>query len=91
MHTELFTRRALQAALACDLPADVARHVRLALSVMNSNGYPTHDELRNIIGSNWVVARRTTRIVREYGESVLCLSPKKLDEAEIRALEMRAV
>lgn len=32
--------------------------------------------MRSTIGRNWVVARRTARIVRRYGDNVVCLSQK---------------
>ena len=40
------------------------------------------DFLHSRIGDNWVLARRTARIVQRYGESVVCLTLKKY-----RALE----
>ena len=33
--------------------------------------------LNSRVGSNWVVARRTPRVVRLYGEDVVCLSQKR--------------
>jgi hypothetical protein len=35
-----------------------------------------------IVGRNWVVARRTPRIVAAYGEDVICLSPKAYRNAQ---------
>lgn len=43
----------------------------------------THlDFLRQEFGSNWVVARRTPRIVQRYGEDVCCISPQRYRAAE---------
>lgn len=39
-------------------------------------------------GRNWVLARRSRRIVRQYGDDVLCLSQKRYRAAE---LEYRAL
>lgn len=37
----------------------------------------THlDFLRQELGPNWVIARRTPNIVRRYGEDVICISPQ---------------
>lgn len=43
--------------------------------------------LRTKVGPNWVLARRTSRILAKYGESVVCLSPKRYRalEAEFNA------
>lgn len=41
------------------------------------------DRFAEIVGgSNWVLARRTKRIVERYGEDVICLSPKQYENAE---------
>ena len=51
---------------------------------------PTPDEMRAAIGGrNWVVARRTPRIVERYGSDVICLSQAKYASAEARAIEAR--
>ena len=51
---------------------------------------PTPDEMRAAIGGrNWVVARRTPRIVERYGPDVICLSQAKYASAETRAIEAR--
>jgi hypothetical protein len=34
---------------------------------------------------NWVLHRRTARIVERYGEDVVCLSPKQFAEYEMQA------
>lgn len=34
------------------------------------------------VGGNWVIARRTSRIVARYGEDVVCLSQKRYAELE---------
>lgn len=45
--------------------------------------WPTCAELTaEIGGKNWVVARRTPRIVAQYGEDVICLTPKAYREKE---------
>lgn len=45
------------------------------------------DFLREKAGPNWVLARRTVRIVEKYGDDVVCLSRQKyqalVDEYEI--------
>lgn len=40
------------------------------------------DFLRERVGNNWVLARRTPRIVARYGADVVCLSGKQLRELE---------
>lgn len=35
------------------------------------------DYMRATVGPKWVIARRTPRTVRQYGEDVICLSPAK--------------
>lgn len=35
------------------------------------------------VGENWVIARRTSRVVYQYGDDVICLSPAKY--AKLRA------
>lgn len=41
-----------------------------------SMSYPTFlEHLRARYGHNWVIARRTSRIVARYGEDVHCFSP----------------
>lgn len=46
------------------------------------------DFIRDKIGSNWVVARRTPRILAKYGEDVFCISQQALRkiDREYRAL-----
>lgn len=39
-----------------------------------SNRPPFIEFIRAKVGPNWVVARRTARIVRKYGEDVVALS-----------------
>ena len=52
--------------------------------------YPTSDEFAAEVGGhNWVVSRRTPRILAKYGEDVICLSPKRYREAERLALLRR--
>lgn len=71
------------------LPSDVQRKVKLARSVMETYGQATIDELRNELGNNWVVARRTKGIVERYGEDVKCYSHKQYEAAERRAIQNR--
>lgn len=69
---------------------DMRRHVDLAISVMESHGHATADELRREFGGrNWVLSRRTKAIVERYGDDVICVSPKQYDAAERRAIEAR--
>lgn len=44
--------------------------------------------IRDKLGTNWVVARRTANIVRRYGEDVVCISQQRLRviDKEYRAL-----
>lgn len=46
------------------------------------------DFMRRRFGSNWVLARRTKNIVRQYGADVRCVSHKQYYTAE---LEYRAI
>lgn len=71
------------------LPSDVERKLRLAKSLVESHGSPTADEMRQELGSNWVIARRTKRVVERYGEDVNCVTPKQYAAAERRAIEKR--
>lgn len=71
------------------LPSDVQRKVKLARSVMETHGMATGEELERELGPNWVVGRRTKRIVEKYGEDVQCYSPEKYADAERRAIESR--
>lgn len=43
---------------------------------------------RERIGPNWVIARRTPRIIAKYGEDVICISQKRMAsiDKEYRAL-----
>jgi len=46
----------------------------------------TAEELRaQVGGENWVLHRRTPRIVERYGPDVICLSQRAYAEAERRA------
>ena|ERR1700726_2563794 len=40
------------------------------------------DFYRERFGSNWVVARRTSRTVERYGDDVRCISQKQMRETE---------
>ena len=46
------------------------------------------DFLRARVGGPWVLARRTARIVKRYGEDVVCLSQRRYDaiRAEFEAV-----
>ena len=55
-----------------------------------SHQWATADEISNAVGSrNWVVARRTKRIIQRYGEDVVCLTEKRYKELEERILAAR--
>jgi hypothetical protein len=41
------------------------------------------DFLRENVGRNWVLARRTSRIVKRYGADVVCLSQQRYTELEL--------
>ena len=71
------------------LPTDVQRKVRLAQSVLDSYGSATAEEIRNELGANWVIARRTRRIVEKYGADVKCYTNSQYKAAERRAIESR--
>lgn len=60
---------------------DTLAEVRLALATLDN---PCPD-ITPIVGNNWVVARRTARITRQYGEDVVALSPARYQDAEIAA------
>jgi len=48
---------------------------------------PDTDVLSEEIGGhNWVIHRRTKRIVDHYGESVICITKRQYDAAVDRAL-----
>lgn len=51
--------------------------------------YPTTEELRKELGDNWVVARRTKRILAKYGPTVKTYTPKRFREAQLRILDRR--
>jgi len=71
------------------LPSDVQRALRVALSVIQTHGSATVDELRRELGENWVIARRTPAIVARYGEDVRCYSQAQYRDAERRAILKR--
>jgi hypothetical protein len=49
------------------------------------------DEFAKIVGGhNWVIARRSSRIVARYGEDVVCLSARRYREADRLARLSRA-
>jgi len=47
--------------------------------------WPESGAWKKELGLNWVIARRTKRIVEQYGEDVRCLSPKEYEAARLRA------
>lgn len=47
--------------------------------------WPTEHGWRPYLGDNWVVARRTRRIVEKYGESVRCVSSKEYQRLRLVA------
>ena len=74
------------------LPTDVQRKVRLASTVIACHGCTGANELAKVIGGrNWVVAKRTKRIVEKYGDDVICLTPERLQKAERAAIEARVL
>ena len=73
----------------CQLPADVQRKVKLAASVLSTHGSATREEIREELGPNWVLARRTKNIVEKYGTDVNCITPGSYDAAQRRAIEKR--
>lgn len=45
-----------------------------------------YQALMDRLGKNWVIARRTKRIVKKYGDDVTCLSLKRY-EAIVKEIE----
>lgn len=41
------------------------------------------DYMREKVGRNWVISRRTPRIVAQYGEDVVCISPKEYKSIQV--------
>lgn len=73
------------------LPTDVQRKVRFASVVHYNGGMPSPDAFaREVGGRNWVIARRTKRIVERFGEGVICLSQKQYLAASLAALHREA-
>lgn len=71
------------------LPTDVQRKVKLAISLVHTHGYATMEESRAELGSNWVIARRTKRIVEKYGEDVNAISSERYAQVQRDAIEKR--
>jgi hypothetical protein len=70
------------------LPKRARRSVLLAQSVLAKG--PTADELSEQLGGrNWVIARRTPRIVDRYGDDVICVTPHQFTETKVRVIESR--
>jgi hypothetical protein len=66
---------------------------RLHLVVMDQHGdsamctcqhepFPRETFAKIVGGRNWVIARRSSRIVERYGDDVICLSPQRYRDAE---------
>lgn len=53
---------------------------------MANRPFPFEAFARIVGGTNWVVARRTRRIIEQCGEDVICLSPRKYEEAARAAM-----
>lgn len=54
------------------LPSDVQRKVKLAAAVFANHGCaPVEAFRREVGGTNWVIAKRTKRIIERYGEDVI--------------------
>jgi len=51
--------------------------------------HPTCIELRATLGPNWVVARRTSRVVERYGPDVTCVTPQKMRKIEADIIAAR--
>jgi hypothetical protein len=52
--------------------------------------YATPDEIAAYLGTrNWVVTRRTPKIIARYGEDVVCLSGKKFRAMQAEILAAR--
>lgn len=49
-----------------------------------ANAPPFSEWLRKTIGPNWVIARRTQRILFQYGDDVVTLSPKQFETLKER-------
>lgn len=86
-----FTSAAITAVLPHldKLPEDVRRKVYVSAALLRNHGCVNLDILREELGAQpgrpWVIARRTPRIVERYGADVVCVTPKRFDEAERRA------
>lgn len=74
----------------CDTFPTCSCHVgkaEFAISVLASNGYPTQAEFHAVIGgSHWVLARKSERILEQYGDDVICLSKGRYRDAQRKAL-----
>lgn len=71
------------------LPVDVQRKIRIAGSVLATHGTATAEEIRQELGSNWVLARRSRRIVERYGAGARCVTTAQYEKAVKRAIEKR--
>ena len=74
-----------------DLPLDVAEGIKISLTKIDtaleafgraSSLGGAADFMRKRFGKNWVLARRTARILERYGEDVRCVSPRKYAQCE---------
>lgn len=50
---------------------------------------PTLAELRAVLGPNWVIARRTARIVQRYGPGVMCVTQERMRKIEADIIARR--
>jgi hypothetical protein len=71
------------------LPTDVQRKIKLANEAHRTHSIATCEELRKEFGSNWVIARRTPRIVEKYGPDVKTITFQQYEDATRRAIESR--
>lgn len=85
-----FVRPAILKALTEGDSEEVRHALLTALSVIDSHGGPTCAELCEQLGSkNWVIAKRTKRIVERYGKNVKCVTQDEYNEAQRRAIRAR--
>lgn len=68
------------------LPKHVVDEVNLALATFDDRGMP---DISPVVGDNWVIARRTSRVVSQYGAEVVALSAAGYHNAQISAYAKR--
>lgn len=54
-----------------DPPVFIAKHV-MGVTIARPEAWITF--ISRVVGHNWVIARRTSRVIAQYGEDVVCLS-----------------